>query len=646
MCGIAGVLNPLSLEKQRVYSSQIATMMNAISHRGPDDSGLFETRFGVLGHTRLSIIDVEHGQQPMYSRDKRYVVVFNGEIYNYIELRLTLIQEGVEFETFSDTEVLLNLLIHKGEHAIKELNGMFAFCFLDTHTGEWILARDHFGIKPIYYNVQQDGIYFASEIKALMCLPQVKAEVNSKGMGHYFTFQFCLGDQTLYSGVNKIEPGYYLKGRANTIKEKKKYWSVDYTIDHEHSESYFLEKLESLLADSLRLQVRSDVPLGAYLSGGLDSSAVTVLASKVLGGGIPSFTGKFLEGEQYDESHHARAVCDQINGDMHQVAPTAQEFADLLPQIIYSLDEPLAGPGVFPQFMVSREASKHVKVILGGQGGDEIFGGYARYLVGYLEQTLKNSILGVNEEGDHAISLSSIAPNLGLLKQYKPMLSNFWKDGLFEGMDSRYFRLIDRSPDVSAILTAEARKQFNREEIFEDFKAIFNDVGTDSYINKMTHFDLKTLLPALLHVEDRVSMAASIESRVPLLDPRITELMATVPPAMKFQGGKTKAMLKMAVEKMLPSQVVNRKDKMGFPVPLNEWMQKGPVRDFVLDTLLSKASIERGIYNKEILQNVANFSGVGARQLWGILSLELWHQQYIDKTSSPKSEQLEFATTL
>jgi len=631
MCGIAGVLNPLKKNKQDHHSFEVKTMMNTLTHRGPDDSGISECDYGVMGHTRLSVIDIEHGHQPMYSHDERYVLVFNGEIYNYIELRLALIQDGVSFETFSDTEVLLNLLITKGEKAISELNGMFAFCFLDTLTGEWIIARDHFGIKPLYLLKHNDALYFSSEIKALMSLSGVDPAVNNKGLGHYFTFQFCLGEETLFSGVQKIEPGYYHKGRGNNLEKSVKYWEIDYTIDDSHTEEFFIEKLQAILSDSLKLQVRSDVPLGAYLSGGLDSSAISVLASDVLKSGIPVFTGKFAEGPEYDESHHAKVVSDQINGSMIEIVPTAQEFADLIPKIIYSLDEPLAGPGVFPQYMVSKEASRHVKVILGGQGGDEIFGGYARYLVAYLEQGLKQSIMGGNEEGEHSISLSSIIPNLELLAQYKPMLSSFWKQGLFSPMDSRYFRLVDRSPDMAAIVCNDVLEQFDRNSVFSDFQQIFNNINSSSYLNKMANFDLKTLLPALLHVEDRVSMASSIESRVPLLDPRIVELVAQVPPEMKFQGGKTKALFNAAMREKLPPQIINRKDKMGFPVPLTEWMKKGPVRDFILDTLLSKASLNRGIYKKEVLENIASFSGVGARQLWGILSLELWHQAFIDK---------------
>jgi len=269
-------------------------------------------------------------------------------------------------------------------------------------------------------------------------------------------------------------------------------------------------------------------------------------------------------------------------------------------------------------------------VVLGGQGGDEIFGGYARYLVGYLEQALKGAIFETREEGTHLVTLESIIPQLSLLKQYRPLLSQFWSKGLFDEMDARYFHLIDRSQGLHNILHPEAWAGFDRENLFGEFQKVFNHPDTQSYINKMTHFDQKTLLPALLQIEDRVSMAVSLESRVPLLDTRIVDLVTTMPPPLKFQGGRTKHILKKAIRNLLPSSVLDRKDKMGFPVPLGEWMRGGVVRDFVGDTLLSSRSLERGIYKPEALHSMMSSQGVGGRQLWGALSLELWHQRFMD----------------
>ena len=568
----------------------------------------------------------------MCSQDGRYTLVYNGEIYNYLELRQSLIQQGVSFETFSDTEVLLQLLMKEGMEAVKRLNGMFAFLYHDSSENSWLAARDPFGIKPFYFYDLEDEFVFASEIKALLPHPEIRPVRDDQALEEYLTFQFCLDDRTLFSGVKKIKPGFLLSGRGSKVLNSYCYWDTNYRIDEYHTEEYFIDRLRALLEDSVRLQLRSDVPLGTYLSGGIDSSVVSVLASQHLDAPIPVFHGRFAEGPEFDESSHAKKLASSLEADYHEVVPTAEDFVSLLPDLIYALDEPVAGPGLFPQYCVTRMAKERVKVILGGQGGDEIFGGYARYLVGYFEQAIKGAIFETQEEGRHLVTLESILPQLPLLKLYVPLLSQFWSRGLFEEMDARYFRLIDRSQDVSRILQPDFLSTFDRPKVFERFQEVFNHPDTRSYINKMTHFDQKSLLPALLQVEDRVSMALSLESRVPLLDTRIADLVTTMPPPLKFQAGRTKHILKKAVHTLLPTSIIGRKDKMGFPVPLGEWLRGGPVRDFVGDVLLSTKSKERGLFRPQALAAMLTDHGVAARQLWGALCLELWHQRFMDAT--------------
>jgi len=568
MCGICGLIG--SKTSQPGKKTTVRRMMERLKHRGPDGEGFQSGSNYIFGHTRLAIIDIEGGQQPMITPDGRYTLIFNGEIYNYLELRQWLTQKGIRFKTFSDTEVLLQLLVNEGEKAFDKLNGMFAFAFFDNQTKKWLLARDHFGIKPLYYTRLPDEIVFASEIKALLEHPEIVAERDDQALQEYLTFQFCLDDRTLFKGIHKLEPGCYISGSDNEIKKIVRYWDTDYRIDEHHTEVYFIDRLRELLEDSLRFQIRSDVPLGAYLSGGIDSSVVSTLAADHLNFPIKTFHGYFAEGPQYDESRFAILTAGAINSEILTVKPTFQEFIEDLEKLIYAMDEPMAGPGLFPQYRVSKLAAQHVKVILGGQGGDEIFGGYARYLVGYLEQALKGAIFETQEEGKHLVTLNSIIPNLPILQQYKPLMQHFWKEGLFQDMDVRYFHLIDRSPDLKELLTYDAADNINRKEIFQSFQRTFNHPDTKSYFNKMTHFDQKTLLPALLQVEDRVSMAVSLESRVPLLDTRIVDLVTSMPPPMKFQAGKTKNILKKAVTNLIPEPVLNRKDKMGFPVPARQ----------------------------------------------------------------------------
>ena len=629
MCGIVSIhTSQNSLEDK---SSQLDDMLARILHRGPDSEGMMHVNNQVLlGHRRLSIIDLESGQQPMVSDDNRYSIIFNGEIYNYLELRQMLMRKGVYFNTSSDTEVLLQMMIHFGAEALKQLNGMFAFIFHDRNKNKWIAARDPFGIKPLYFSESDQCLYFASEIKCFFANPKFEAIRNDNALHQYLAFQMCLNDETMFDGVRKILPGHYLMGIGAEIKQNLCYWDTNYIVDGNHSEEYFLEKISYTIEDSIRLQLRSDVPLGSYLSGGIDSSLVSKLASDYLGYSIPLFHGKFLESPAYDESKYAIIMSDAMNCILHEIIPTAQEFVEIFPKLVYAMDEPVAGPGLFPQYSVSKLAKEHVKVVLGGQGGDELFGGYARYLVGYLEQALKGAIYETQEEGEHLVSLNSIVPHLPVLKQYLPLLSQFWEKGLFGDMDQRYFRLVDRSQGVQQLLHEEMLQDFNKDYLFSTFQEVFNHPDTLSYINKMTHFDQKTLLPALLQVEDRVSMHVSLESRVPLLDTRIADLVTTIPPNLKFHGGRTKHLLKETAKKLLPNAIINRKDKMGFPVPLREWMHAGPVKEFVTDILLSEKSKKRGIYNIRSLEDMICNPGVGGRQLWGALSLELWHQQFID----------------
>lgn len=629
MCGIVSIhTSDNSLEEK---SSVLDNMLAKIVHRGPDGEGKLHIKDQVLlGHRRLAIIDLEYGKQPMVSEDDRFSLIFNGEIYNYLELREMLKQKGVRFRTLSDTEVLLQMLIHFGAEALKKLNGMFAFVFHDRKKNEWVAARDPFGIKPLYFYKTDRYLYFASEIKCFLDIPGFQTKRNDKALQQYLAFQMCLDNETLFEGVIKILPGHYMTGNGAEIQKNLCFWDTNYEIDDSHTEEYFLEKIRLTLEDSVRLQLRSDVPLGAHLSGGIDSSLLSVLASKHLGQPTSFFHGKFSESPVYDESKYAKTVADSSSGILYEVIPSAQEFVETLPKLIYALDEPVAGPGLFPQYAVSKLAKEHVKVVLGGQGGDELFGGYARYLVGYLEQALKGAIYETQEEGEHLVSLHSIVPNLPILKQYVPLLSQFWEKGLFDDMDQRYFRLVDRSQGLQQLLHPEILQCFNKDYLFSTFQKVFNHPDTLSYINKMTHFDQKTLLPALLQVEDRVSMHVSLESRVPFLDTRVADIVTSAPPKFKFQGGKTKHLLKQAVKTLLPQSILNRKDKMGFPVPLKEWMQGGPVREFVSDTLLSQKSKSRGIYSETSLEGMIHNPGVGGRQLWGALSLELWHQQFID----------------
>ncbi|HWI20078.1 MAG TPA: asparagine synthase C-terminal domain-containing protein, partial [Vicinamibacterales bacterium] len=367
------------------------------------------------------------------------------------------------------------------------------------------------------------------------------------------------------------------------------------------------------------------------LSGGLDSTAVACLAGRQSPHPIHTFSGGFRE-PGFDETHYARIASDAAGTIQHEVFGTADEFVDLMPRLIYHMDEPAAGPGLYPQYCVSRLASQHVKVVMGGQGGDEIFGGYTRYLIAYLEASLKGGIQGSHEDEKYVVTFESILPNLAQLRGYEPLLTRFFRSGLFGDADRRYYALIDRSEGVRPMIAAEVWHNQAAYDPFEQFQAIFNHPNCHALINKMSRFDIKTLLPALLQVEDRTSMAVSLESRVPLLDHRIVELVGRMPPKVKFQGGRTKHIFREVLNGIVPEPIARRTDKMGFPVPLAQWAKGGRVRDFVQDTLFGTRARQRGLYDQRELDAATRRTEDYGRSLWGLLCLELWHRAFIDGT--------------
>ncbi|MEZ5552622.1 MAG: asparagine synthase (glutamine-hydrolyzing) [Pseudomonadales bacterium] len=634
MCGLLGIAS--SVKDARSLASLTERGLKQIIHRGPDDFGLFvdEQNRVVFGHRRLAIIDPEHGQQPMHSEDGNLTIVFNGAIYNYLELRRELIALGHPIHSYSDTEVIIYAYRQWGENCVKRFLGMFAFAIWDRTRRRIFCSRDRIGIKPFYYSFDGRNFVFASEIKAILATGLVRAESNTEGLQDYLTFQFCLGEKTLFKRIRKLEPGHSLTvhlGGDRLSLTVKQYWDLQYDIDDEHDEAWFADHLAGLIEDSVRIHLRSDVPLGAHLSGGLDSSVVVSLAAGLLKGErVKTFTGAFPEGPQYDETSYAQIVAAFAGTDYHETYINGAELPDVLPKLMYFMDEPLAGPGVIPQYYVSKLASEHVKVVLGGQGGDELFIGYARYLVAYLEKCLYGAIFETAQDHRYAVTLESIVPNLPILQTYTPMLQGLWHDGLFASSDKRYFKLIDRSEGMSHLFTPEVTQSHYKP--YESFASIFNREGLHSLINQMTYFDMKGSLPALLHVEDRTSMAASIESRVPLLDHRIVEFMARIPPNVKFAGGRMKHLFKESVRNSVPPEIFARKDKMGFPTPLTQWT-KGVAKDFVLDTLLSNRVRERGIYNLPALEGAIGSEREFGRVVWGLLCLELWHRTFIDGDS-------------
>lgn len=631
MCGIFGYIN-----NQGYCASEaveiVSQGMQAISHRGPDGSGMWISNDGKvgLGHLRLSIIDIESGSQPMVSQDSRYIIIFNGEIYNYLELQQELGQR--EFKTNSDTEVILQAYKVWGEKCLSRLRGMFSFVIWDDLEKKLFLARDRFGIKPLYLVKTSRGIFFSSEIKAFLPFMDSRT-LNKRGFSDYISFQFCIGEKTLIENVVQIPAAHYAILQPNYDLKTNCYWEVQYNIDYEHTERWFVERLKELIHDSMKIHLRADVEVGSYVSGGIDSSFLASYANNLSGqASMKIFNGRFCEGDGFDESSYARDLANQHNLSLHISSIDENDFIENIESVIWHLDQPTAGPGSFPQYMVSKEASKHVKVVLGGQGGDEIFGGYARYLIAYFEQCIKGAIDGTLHNGNYIVSYESIISNLETLRQYKPMLKEFWSSGLFDERDERYWRLVNRSHTISDIISPN---YLDSSYTYEEFKSIFwgKNVNKEAYFDSMTHFDFKTLLPALLHVEDRMSMAHGVESRLPFLDHPLVEFLATVPADIKFSNGELKRFLKLIAFDYLPASIRGRKDKMGFPVPLNVWLARrgSKVRDYIGDLLGSERARNRPyLAGKLEIDKILNSQSIYGRNLWALISLEIWHRQFID----------------
>jgi len=627
MCGVAGAV-ALGHRPVPRLDQVLAAMSTLIAHRGPDGSGFWKDGRNRVGfvHRRLAIIDPSPaGHQPMVGPNGS-VITYNGQVYNYTEL-MDELRSGWAFRSRSDTEGVLAAYAKWGVDCLDHLRGMFGFAIWDGR--RLFAARDRFGIKPFYYAVVDGVFYFASEVKALLpILPDIVTD--SDALAEYLTFQYTIGDRNLFKHVHTLLPGHALVVENGSVRTFR-YWSPAGEIDHEHDSGWFIGRMNEIFDGSIAMHLRSDVPVGAYVSGGFDSSLVAILAARGPASSRIAFHGKFTDYPGYDESPYAEIVAAEAGLHLHQRTITPQDFTDAIEKVIYHLDHPVAGPGAFSQYVISALAAEHVKVVLGGQGGDEIFGGYARYVIAHFEQHIKAAIDG--DAGNSGDIPESLFANLSVLREYKPLLQQFLSKGMFGSLDQRYFSLIDRSGDIDGEVDWTS---LDRDGVFERFRDEFNRKGTgrgEADFESMTRFDFNHLLPALLQVEDRMSMAHGVESRVPLLDSAVVEFVATIPVELKFKGGQLKHFFRSAFSPRLPRSIAERRDKMGFPVPLNEWFS-GPLQEFVRDLFAAQQARHRPFFDSKAI--LAHLDGTGrySRKTWGLLGLELWHQLFHDRAAA------------
>ena len=593
-------------------------MLSVLEHRGPDDSGIYAAGGLGLGHRRLSIIDVtDTGHQPMPNASATTWITYNGELYNYKEIRETLRKQGRQFRSESDTEVILQAYEEWGQDCLQHFNGMFAFALWDSRQQSLFCARDRIGIKPFYYVDTGSQFDFASEIKALIQVPGPTPAPDPAGLLDYLAFSYVRGQRTLFKGIYKLGPGEMLEVDSHG-SARKRYWDVVFDESDRRPEKAIVEELSWLLDDAVRIQMRADVPVGTHLSGGLDSSLVTALARRHHPGELLSFNGRFAEGPGFDESPYARIVAEEFAVKLVDVLVDSRGFLPNLARLTWHMDEPAAGPGLYPQFFVCQAARRYVTVALGGQGGDEVFVGYPRYRDELCRSQVVSLLRGRRRQSGYPIGGA---------------VSNVLRQGGIRPVASLMLRGLDVLPAPNAVAhmlrrTAEAW-QLNIGE--QDLKQICSEelereqYPAHSPLGALLYHDLKHYLTALLHVEDRTSMAVSLESRVPLLDHRIVELMARVPSEVKFPPFEFKHLLRQLARPILPRSIVERRDKKGFPTPLLHWLKRMGSDPQLQELLQAPSLLRNGMFRQPPKED----SGL-SWDSWPLLSLELWSRIFLE----------------
>lgn len=620
MCGIAGIV---SLGDRPVLPEEILGMCRAMVHRGPDDQGIIHigSRVG-LGMRRLSIIDLKTGRQPIRNEDGSIWVVFNGEIYNYRELFSELRGRGHSLYTATDTETIVHLYEEYGPLCVKKLRGMFAFALWDDRRKRLLLARDRLGIKPLYYAPIGERLIFASELKSILQIPEVERALNWRAVDHVFTFLTTPHAESIISGVQKLEPGHVLIASPERGVTLRRYWDVTFQPRYDLKEEDFVVHLRELLRESVRLHLLSDVPLGAFLSGGIDSSSVVAMMCRLSSSPVQTFSIGFSEGD-YNELKYARLVAQRFRT-VHQELVLEPNVLEMIDDLAWFLDEPFGDPSVIPTYMVSRLAAQDVKVVLSGDGGDELFAGYDKYLVESRERRL-----------------------LRLLPSPVRLLFRACSSLMPEGVRGRNFLHHLSLPNPDRYLDAFTLfPQYQKEKLFQ--KEAYRLLGPGEarerlrtclagvnghWLSAVQYLDLKAYLPLdILTKVDRMSMAHSLEARVPLLDHKVVEFAAQIPPELQLCGRTRKYIFRRALEGIVPEQILNR-PKQGFAVPLGRWF-RGQLHGFVHDLLLSKTSCCRGIFDAAYIRRLLHLQQQGREldlQLWTLISFELWCRTFLKR---------------
>jgi asparagine synthase (glutamine-hydrolysing) len=601
-------------------------MCDAIEHRGPDDEGYYVRDEVALGMRRLAIIDITSGRQPISNEEGTIWIVFNGEIYNHRELRQELIKHGHVFSTRSDTETIVHLYEEDGERCVQRLRGMFVFAIWDQHEHKLFVARDRVGKKPLHYTLVCQTLIFGSEIKALLQHPAVKREVNPNAISDFLSFGYVPDPATAFQNIFRLPPGCALTLKQGCLQVRT-YWDFNYqghrSDIRRRKESDYVEELRELMAESVRIRLESEVPLGAFLSGGIDSTAVVALMARELGRPVKTFSIGFREAD-YDELSYARVAAQHLETQHHEFVVTP-DVCKLVEEVLWHHDEPFADVSSIPMYVVSKMAREHVSVILSGDGGDELFAGYNRYMVDDRRRGF-DYIPGVIRNGLHRLSQCLPQSTYG---------KNFLRNASLPAPSRYVDNLSYFSEDAKrSLLSAGIRGALGNYNPTDAFTRLFAVPASTERLDHLLYVDSKTYLPGdILTKVDRMTMAHSVEARVPLLDHKLIEFVQTIPASLKMTGHETKSILKRAVAGLVPNEIITRSKK-GFSVPIRNWFNN-ELRELLYDTLTDKRTRERGLLNPQAVQGVLDehrrCRRDNALQLWGLLTLELWHRAFIDR---------------
>ncbi len=628
MCGICGKVN---LNNEPVGENLLGRMTSSLVHRGPDDSGIRISGNVGLGHRRLSIIDLSpQGHQPMCNEDGTVWIVYNGEIYNFLDLRPDLMAKGHTFRSRSDTETIIHLYEEYGTACLQYLRGMFAFAIWDERDKSLFIARDRIGKKPLYYYSDGKTFIFASEIKAILADERVERVPDHEAIHHYLTYQYVPSPWTAFRGIRKLPPAQYLILKNGEITLCR-YWQLTYLPKHAIKEKDLKHEILERLKEAVRIRLISEVPLGAFLSGGIDSSAIVAVMAGMMNEPVKTFSIGFRE-EAYNELKFARMVADKYKTD-HTEFMVEPDAVDILPKLVWHYNEPFADPSAIPTYYVSKLAREHVTVILNGDGGDENFAGYARYALNAFSEKVRRFFSPALVRAMHPLFM--LLPHGGNPNSF------FWRL-------KRFSQVYVRSPELrnadmlchfmaemkSDLYTEAFRDEVSGTDSFDLLLAKFHEAGADNLLERTLYSDVMMYLPdALLVKVDVASMANSLEARSPFLDHELMEFVARVPAQLKLKGMTTKHILKETLRGILPDEVLFR-EKMGFGVPLDYWF-RNELKEMAFDTLLGQRAMERGYFNRDYVREILD-DHVSRKWNWqyhifNLLMLELWHREFIDR---------------